>query len=124
MSNSAVVASDYLLNPTKTPEDKFIHLSNSINLGWRLKEEFSGIHKNRSKIEEMINEFRSLGATAGRLCGAGGSGFILLLSEIGERQELLEKLKKYNAFPIEVTKKGSEIILNEPDVYSSLGVVN
>ena len=124
MSNRAFTVSEYLLDSAKSPYDKVTKLSNEVNLGWQIKEEVSGIYKNKLEIEEMLKKFKNLGAIAGRLCGAGGSGFILLMSEIGERRELLKKLQDYKAFPIELCHEGSRIILNESDIYSSLGVVN
>jgi hypothetical protein len=46
------------------------------------------------------------------------------MSEIDDREILLRKLEEYNAFAIEITNVGSQIILNESDAYNSLGVVH
>jgi D-glycero-alpha-D-manno-heptose-7-phosphate kinase len=124
LARKASSVSEYLLDPDNSASDKLGRLSDEVNTGWQLKEEISGPYENKAKIEEMIKKFKSLGATAGRLCGAGGSGFILLMSEIDDREILLRKLEEYHAFAIEITNEGSQIILNESDTYNSLGVVH
>ena len=123
LANNALSVSEFLLDPNNSPSDKLRRLYDEVNTGWQLKEEISGPYANQLIIKEMIKKFKNLGATAGRLCGAGGSGFILLMSEIDEREILLRKLEEYKAFAIEITNAGSRIILNESDVYNPLGVV-
>jgi D-glycero-alpha-D-manno-heptose-7-phosphate kinase len=123
MANLALDTSDYLLNSKISPEDKLGRLTETVNEGWKLKNELSGNHTNKVEIERMIEEFIKLGARSARLCGAGGSGFILLISAVGKRNDLLRELQDFNAFAIELESNGSHIILNEEDEYSPLGVV-
>lgn len=123
MTGLAMRTSDFLLDMSNSPEEKMQKLLVAVNLGWEMKEEVSGSYPNKEHINVLINSFKEMGAKAARLCGAGGSGFVLLISEIGQREELSNRLSNYNAFNVEIERSGSQIVLRERDEYSSLGVV-
>ncbi len=123
MAELALDTRTYLLDSKVSPEDKLDRLIEAVNEGWRLKKEVSGIYASKDEIENMIKRFIEMGARSARLCGAGGSGFILVISDVGKRSYLLKALENFNAFPVEIELNGSKIVLNETDEYSELGVV-
>jgi D-glycero-alpha-D-manno-heptose-7-phosphate kinase len=123
MVGLALDTTNHLLNSKVSPEEKLDRLVEAVNEGWKMKNEVSGSYTNKYEIEFMIQQFIAMGARSARLCGAGGSGFILLISDVGKRNHLLKALEDFKAFPIEVEPKGSRIVLSEEDQYSKLGVV-
>jgi D-glycero-alpha-D-manno-heptose-7-phosphate kinase len=115
--------SEYLARNSINPIDKLKKLAESVNIGWHIKNEIAGDYYNKGEVERLIGIGIASGAIAGRLCGAGGSGFILLISNPGGRQRILDLLKPFNAFGVEVSNNGSQVILEEDDEYSDIGVV-
>jgi D-glycero-alpha-D-manno-heptose-7-phosphate kinase len=104
-------------------ETKISFLVDSINYGWDMKSSLAGDYLGKSTVAELISTCLKMGASAARLCGAGGSGFILLVSEEGMREKLVRDLSYLNAFPIEICNSGSELVVSEAIEYSKLGVV-
>jgi len=104
-------------------EAKISFLVDTINVGWEMKSSLAGDYVGKSIVDELISTCLKMGARAARLCGAGGSGFILLVSEEGMRENLVRSLRHLNAFPIEICNTGSELVVSEDIAYSKLGVV-
>jgi D-glycero-alpha-D-manno-heptose-7-phosphate kinase len=104
-------------------EGKISNLIDTINDGWKMKSSLAGDYIGKSTVDELIALCLKMGAKAARLCGAGGSGFILLVSEEGMREVLVRELSHLNAFPIEICNTGSELVVSEAIEYSKLGVV-
>jgi D-glycero-alpha-D-manno-heptose-7-phosphate kinase len=60
----------------------------------------------------MYELARAHGALGGKICGAGGGGFLLVYCPI-ERQERLEKgMSDYRAMPFRLEPDGSKVIFN------------
>lgn len=104
-------------------QQKLNSLIDCVNEGWRIKSNFTGEYPTDSPVSKLIAHCKSNGAVAARLCGAGGSGFILLITQEGKRDLVLDELRGLNAFPIRIEPNGSEVVLNENISYSNLGVV-
>lgn len=122
MAKLAQEISEYLESSNDSPETKIRRLAAITNEGWKIKQEIS--HSEVLKeVTDLIDKSLKSGAISARLCGAGGSGFLLLLSEPNRRIELLSKMVSHKAFPISITDFGSETILSESIGYSNLGVV-
>jgi len=63
-------------------------------------------------IDAMLSAAREAGATGGKICGAGGGGFLLVYCPV-ERQERLEKgMRDYRAMPFRLEPDGSKVIFN------------
>jgi D-glycero-alpha-D-manno-heptose-7-phosphate kinase len=73
-------------------------LAEVLNEGWRLKK---GSGVNSSSAEEILQRGMSNGALAGKLCGAGGGGFVLLLVESSKRAHLRQALAEYVCIDVE-----------------------
>jgi D-glycero-alpha-D-manno-heptose-7-phosphate kinase len=90
-------------------QEKFEYLCSAINLAWSIKVELSQGTLD-PKVQEKIAEGLARGASAGRLCGAGGTGFLLFLVPPALRKSFVESMAKDLAFSISVEKGGSKIL--------------
>lgn len=61
--------------------------------GWQYKKKFSR-KMTDSFIDELYAEARKNGAIGGKLLGAGGGGYLLLLSEFNKKHVVAERLEK------------------------------
>jgi D-glycero-alpha-D-manno-heptose-7-phosphate kinase len=86
-------------------------LGESLHKNWELKKQLvDGISD--SSIDYLYAKARSLGATGGKLCGAGGGGFLLLCAspEFQPKIELALSLDGLHRVPIKISEKGSTMI--------------
>ena len=80
--------------------------------GWTLKKKLEKSISNK-EIDNMYSLALSAGATGGKICGAGGGGFLLLWVESKKRKGVREALKEYDEFKFKLENGGSRIIYNE-----------
>lgn len=92
-----------------SPKEKFDILCSAVNLAWGIKVDLSAGSLD-SEVLEKIEEGMAKGASAGRLCGAGGTGFLLFLVSPHIRESFIESMAKDLAFPISVDRRGSKIL--------------
>ncbi len=89
----------------------FDRLGELLHSSWELKRKLaSGI--SNPALDEMYALARAHGALGGKICGAGGGGFLLVYCPI-ERQERLNKgMSEYRAMPFRLEPDGSKVIFN------------
>ena len=94
-----------------SPRGQFELLANGVNEAWALKQEFT------SKVSEQVKEIIDIGfdngASAAKLCGAGGSGFVLILFEEHNLQSLKTAYQNHKIVFPRITSTGSQIIFKE-----------
>ena len=79
--------------------------------GWRLKKSLaSGI--TNSAIDEMYDKACREGALGGKICGAGGGGFLLLYVPLAQQEKVREAMASYREMPFRFEKDGSKVIFN------------
>jgi D-glycero-alpha-D-manno-heptose-7-phosphate kinase len=90
---------------------EFDRLGELLHQNWELKRKLAaGISDDA--IDGMYALARSHGALGGKICGAGGGGFLLVYCPL-ERQERLEKgLGEYRGMPFRLEPDGSKVIFN------------
>lgn len=89
------------------PSDFFSAISEAVNFGWELKKKFtSSLHPTVEEIELLLNDFPDV---AMKLCGAGGTGFILLLAEPETLNQLNNVLVNYKTIRPRVDLEGVTI---------------
>jgi D-glycero-alpha-D-manno-heptose-7-phosphate kinase len=98
------------LEPALEARD-FDRLGDTLHENWELKRRLaSGI--SNPAIEEMYERARASGALGGKICGAGGGGFLLVYCS-PERQERLAKgMQDYRMLPFALERDGSKVIFN------------
>lgn len=89
--------------------NKFDTLCSAVNTAWSIKVEMSEGTLDPNVLNK-IDEGLARGASAGRLCGAGGTGFLLFIVPPGLRDSFVESMTDDSAFPISIEKSGSVIL--------------
>lgn len=80
-----------------------------LNEGWQVKRQLAqGISS--PEIEEMYDTALSAGASGGKICGAGGGGFLLLFCDPAHHKAVRQALAAYRELPIALDPDGSKII--------------
>ena len=82
--------------------------------GWLLKRSLSP-KVSTSQIDTLYEEARRAGAIGGKLLGAGGGGFMLLLAKPEDHAKIQERLKSFLLVPFSFENHGSQIVLYDPD---------
>lgn len=83
--------------------------------GWLLKRSLSS-KVSTSQIDAIYEEARRAGAIGGKLLGAGGGGFMLLLARPEDHPKIEERLKSFLRVPFRFENHGSNIVLYDPDL--------
>ena len=103
-------AADILLDP-KTP---LRELGELMHQSWQIKRELADSVSN-SQIDDIYDAGRDAGAVGGKLLGAGGGGFMVLLVDPEKRSLVRERLRKLIHVNVGFDSDGSKIIVYQPD---------
>jgi len=92
-----------------------------LNDGWQLKRQLAeGISS--PEIEEMYDTALSAGASGGKICGAGGGGFLLLYCDPAHHKAVRKAMEGYRELPIALDPDGSKIIFQNRAGYRMASV--
>jgi D-glycero-alpha-D-manno-heptose-7-phosphate kinase len=92
-----------------------------LNDGWQLKRQLAeGISS--PEIEEMYDTALSAGASGGKICGAGGGGFLLLYCDPAHHKAVRKAMEAYRELPIALDPDGSKIIFQNRAGYRMASV--
>lgn len=83
--------------------------------GWQLKRSLSSRISNDT-IDSIYQTARQAGALGGKICGAGGGGFMLLFAEPEKQPAVETALRNYLRVPFAVDFKGTQIIFKEREI--------
>ncbi|HWX85595.1 MAG TPA: GHMP kinase [Xanthobacteraceae bacterium] len=103
-------AADILLDP-KTP---LRELGELMHQSWQIKRELASSVSN-SQIDDIYEAGRDAGAVGGKLLGAGGGGFMVLLVDPEKRAQVRERLRKLIHVNVGFDTDGSKIVIYQPD---------
>ena len=81
---------------------------------WMIKRDLSSL-VTTPKIDEIYNTALKAGAIGGKLCGAGGGGFMILFAKPEAHSRIKEKLKDLLLVPINFEMMGSQTIVYQPN---------
>jgi len=79
--------------------------------GWSLKRRLARGITNR-RIDRIYQSAKDAGALGGKVCGAGGGGFILLYCPVEKRECVRIKLAHLREFPFSFQTEGSRVIFD------------
>lgn len=86
-----------------------------INENWRLKRSVHGSITNE-KIDEIIARAYQSGATASKVCGAGGGGFLYLMVPISMQDDVRRSLYELHELDFQFDKSGVQSVFQEKHV--------
>ncbi len=86
-------------------------LGRLLHEGWQVKQQLAAGISN-GQIAEMYETARRAGALGGKVCGAGGGGFLLLYCPREDQARLRAALHAYRELPFHLEPDGSKVILN------------
>jgi D-glycero-alpha-D-manno-heptose-7-phosphate kinase len=88
-----------------------------LDQNWQLKQQMaSGI--SNDTIDQMYAIAKSSGALAGKICGAGGGGFLLLVVPRESQNRVFEAMGAFRELPFMIEGSGSKVIFDDR-TYSS-----
>ena len=90
---------------------KFNMLGKLLHENWELKKSLVGSISN-PEIDEMYNKAMGAGAVGGKICGAGGGGFLLMYVPKAKQDKVREVLSYYRELHFMLDSFGSRIIFN------------
>ncbi|MDF1760629.1 MAG: hypothetical protein P1U40_08850 [Coxiellaceae bacterium] len=79
---------------------------------WLLKKQLNP-YISTTEIDELYSKGIKNGAIGGKLCGAGGGGFVLFIVHPENKDRLISSLSDYKYLPIEIEKNGSRVIYSD-----------
>jgi D-glycero-alpha-D-manno-heptose-7-phosphate kinase len=83
-----------------------------LNEGWQLKKSLaSGI--SGGQIDEWYQRAMKAGAWGGKILGAGGGGFLMLMVDPSRREKIKRELRELQEFQIQFENQGSQIIFTD-----------
>lgn len=91
-------------------------LGHILKQGWELKRSLLSTISNK-QIDKMYEVALDAGADGGKICGAGGGGFLLLYIPREKQNAVREDLRKYRELPFMLERYGSRIIFNQMNNY-------
>ncbi|HIK00790.1 TPA: GHMP kinase [archaeon] len=80
-----------------------------LHKGWELKKKVVGGISNQI-IDEMYAKARKAGASGGKVCGAGGGGFVLIYAPEEKMERVRQALKGHKELPFKFSQEGSKIV--------------
>lgn len=103
-----MVGQGYTLFAQDDPETVIPEIGRMLHEGWMTKRGLSP-HVSSPLIDELYDLALANGAMGGKLCGAGGGGFLFLLVPQGKVAALQEKLGDRKLIPIRMDETGASI---------------
>jgi D-glycero-alpha-D-manno-heptose-7-phosphate kinase len=84
-------------------------LGDIINEEWHCKRQLSDMISN-DRIDNLLIDALDAGACGGKICGAGGGGFLLLIVPVENQDDVREAMETLHEMPFSFSHTGSEVI--------------
>ncbi len=104
------------MNAILESEHDFGEIGSMLHQAWSLKRELSKEITN-DNIDRMYTRALESGAMGGKICGAGGGGFLLLYVPRENQNQVRKTMQDYREFPFMLNDGGSKIIFNTGSDY-------
>ena len=83
-----------------------------LHANWQLKQQLAhGI--SNLEIDAMYQTARDAGALAGKISGAGGGGFLLIVAKREDQNNIFKAMSAYRELPFMIEDGGSKIIFDD-----------
>lgn len=89
----------------------FVEAGRVLHDGWRLKKRLASQITN-PELDALYERALSAGALGGKIAGAGGGGFLLLLCPVQNQRRVREELADLRDLPFHLEPDGSKVIFN------------
>jgi D-glycero-alpha-D-manno-heptose-7-phosphate kinase len=96
------------------PEPDFARFAAILDAGWSLKRQLASTVSNEN-IDRWYDAARTAGAQGGKLCGAGGGGFMLVMGEPATHEAILRALPDLTNVSVGYEAHGSRVLLAQMD---------
>lgn len=100
---------DEAINILNGPVERFYEFGKLLHESWMLKRKLTKLISNDS-IDDVYQAAINAGAIGGKLCGAGGGGFIVLFVPPEKQDQVKDKLKDLLLVPIRFENLGSHLV--------------
>lgn len=77
---------------------------------WREKVQSTGSLP--TEVSDIMERGLSKGAVSGKLCGAGGSGFMLFITRPGERRNFIDSWPEAHCLPVAFSRQGASVMID------------
>lgn len=101
---------DIAINILNNKQKDFNDFGKLLHETWKIKRSFSS-SVSTIEIDEIYSAALSAGAIGGKICGAGGGGFLLLFAPPEVQPKIRETLKKLVYVPVCFEELGSHVVL-------------
>ena len=91
-----------------SPQKKITELANAMNQSWELKQQLGSVPS--AHVLKTIEVGRNSGAIAAKLCGAGGSGFVLFVLGSVSKTNFMANFQNNRIQEVSIEKFGSEVL--------------
>ena len=88
---------------------RFDRLGELLDEGWKLKRTLSSAISNDA-IDRVYGAARAAGAYGGKITGAGGGGFLVLVHPPEQSHQIAAALSPWRRLPVRITPEGSRIL--------------
>ena len=95
----------------KSKIDNFEILGKLLDKSWQTKKSLSSKISNKI-IDETYHIAKKFGSIGGKIAGAGGGGFLLLITPSDKKKQVANKISNLELIPINYEPYGSRVILN------------
>lgn len=121
LANAAAIARSSFesLLTSRSSQDALEIVAAMVREGW--KEKVAASQGALSDVDAFVTEGVSRGAKAGKLLGAGGSGFVLFVLEVGAKSQFIQQWPEVAFTDVELSRSGTELVLG-PIVQSEGGM--
>ncbi len=100
-----------ILGEKAVKKGQILALGKLLNEYWSIKKQMaSGVSD--GEIDKIYQKAMKAGAVGGKIAGAGGGGFLLLMVSLEKRHAVRQVLKDLQEMPIRLEPDGSKVILN------------
>ena len=101
-----------VINQSESPELFVSDFGKLLHIGWEAKRRLSN-HVSNEKIDGLYDLAMQAGAFGGKLCGAGGGGFLMFIVPQERREDVIAALASYKQLNVAFEDHGSRVIYSK-----------